>query len=179
MTDEQIIIDGIDVSGCEYYDKNKSSLTCTCEEYSCSECYNCYYKQLKAKEQSEARLVKQIQIIFVFINNHPEIFKGIYGGVDKIITEYAECKEQECEKLKKQNKMLSQNNSVQQWCDMYNQKDKECFNALLKLGYKQQALDEIEEYVKNQLDGFGNDAYNMDKSAINSIQSIINKAKEK
>lgn len=48
----------------------------------------------------------------------------------------------------------------------------------LNNNYKQ-SLDEIEKYIKNQLDEFGNDVYNMDKSAINSIQSIINKAKEK
>ena len=58
-------------------------------------------KQLKRKEKTEARLVKQIQIICDFINNRSEIFKGIYGGVDKIITEYAERKEKECEELKK------------------------------------------------------------------------------
>ena len=51
MTDKQIIIDGVDVSGCEYYDKNKLLLTCICEEYPCSECHNCNYKQLKRKEQ--------------------------------------------------------------------------------------------------------------------------------
>ena len=59
--DKQIIIDGVDVSGCEYYDKNKPSLTCTCEEYSCSECYNCYYKQLKRKEQECNKLYIQLK----------------------------------------------------------------------------------------------------------------------
>ena len=58
--------------------------------------------QLQRKAQSEAILVGQIQIICDFINNRPETFKGIYGGVDKIITEYASCKEQECETLASQ-----------------------------------------------------------------------------
>ena len=57
---KEIIIDGVDVSGCEYYDKNKPSLTCTCEEYSCSECYNCYYKQLKRKEQALDEIEKYL-----------------------------------------------------------------------------------------------------------------------
>lgn len=48
---KQIIIDGVDVSECEYYDKNKPLLTCVCEEYPCNECHNCYYKQFKRKEQ--------------------------------------------------------------------------------------------------------------------------------
>lgn len=47
-----------------------------------------------------------------------------------------------------------------------------------QLQAKEQTLDEIEKFIKNQLDEYGNDVYNMDKSAINSIQSIINKAKE-
>lgn len=36
------------------------------------------------------------------------------------------------------------------------------------------ALEEIEEYVKSQLDGFGNDVYAMNKVAINHILGIIN-----
>ena len=57
MTDKQIIIDGIDVSGCDCYCDGK----CLCEYneinrkiiryYSCNKFPNCYYKQLKAKEQ--------------------------------------------------------------------------------------------------------------------------------
>lgn len=41
-----------------------------------------------------------------------------------------------------------------------------------------QGLDEIEEFIKSQLDDFGNDVYSMDKSAINNIQDIINNVKE-
>ena len=87
-----IIIDGVDVSGCEYYDKNKPSLTCTCEEYSCSECYNCYYKQLKRKEQECEELKKQLQhenqklnnikkICNKFIPDHYKILLIINGGI--------------------------------------------------------------------------------------------------
>ena len=55
---KEIIINGVDVSGCEYYDKNRPSLTCTCEEYSCDECYNCYYKQL-AREKKECEELRK------------------------------------------------------------------------------------------------------------------------
>ena len=58
MTDKQIIIDGVDVSECEYY--NKDDKTCRevngnydtdiCEFDKC-ENSNCYFKQLKRKEQ--------------------------------------------------------------------------------------------------------------------------------
>lgn len=86
MTDKQIIIDGIDVSECVYYDKNKPLLTCTCEEYACSECHNCYYKQLK---RSEA----QCEGMFV---SHTDLEKKY------------KAKEQECEELKTENKKLKE-----------------------------------------------------------------------
>ena len=76
MTDKQIIIDSVDVSGCEYlqllnhYDietgteewkvcSNKRSKNCkwSC----CSDNRNCYYKQLKAKEQECERLKKKLK----------------------------------------------------------------------------------------------------------------------
>ena len=81
-----------------------------CEGIDCAWCNEkepCIYKianeledKLTAKEQSEEKLVKQIQTICDFINNRPETFKGVNGSVDKIITDYAERKEQECEELK-------------------------------------------------------------------------------
>ena len=58
MTDKQIIIDGVDVSSCKFY--NADDKTCReenskypidiCEFAKCEGC-NCYYKQLKRKEQ--------------------------------------------------------------------------------------------------------------------------------
>ena len=66
MTDKQIIIDGVDVSGCTLYEdnpKNRMWGTCDCmrsmvdqsgyDELAGAECkgYNCYYKQLKRKER--------------------------------------------------------------------------------------------------------------------------------
>ncbi len=100
---------------------------------------------------------------------------------------------EEIEKLKNQNEMLSKNNSVQQWCDMYNIKDKECFNALLKLGKYQQVIDEIEEFASKHC--ISTDDYNKIRNnkwayafskgyatarleLINPILDIINKSKE-
>ena len=67
MTDKQIIIDGGDVSGCEYYFDEK----CRCMDasimqdfYSCPQCNsnpNCYYKQLKRDEQRIVDLNKTIK----------------------------------------------------------------------------------------------------------------------
>ena len=50
MTDKEIIIDDVDVSGCKHYDPEqyfKCNISC-CH---CEENPNCYYKQLKRKEQ--------------------------------------------------------------------------------------------------------------------------------
>lgn len=52
MTDkEQIIIDGVDVSGCKYFNRfrnicHNKNLCCDCEKNQ-----GCYYKQLQRKEQ--------------------------------------------------------------------------------------------------------------------------------
>jgi predicted transcriptional regulator len=53
MTDKQIIIDDVDVSECEFY-KNTNWKNCYSRDYKESVCqsnHNCYYKQLKRKEQ--------------------------------------------------------------------------------------------------------------------------------
>jgi hypothetical protein len=51
MTDKEIIIDGVDVAGCKYFNRFRSichnkNLCCDCEKNQ-----DCYYKQLKRKEQ--------------------------------------------------------------------------------------------------------------------------------
>ena len=61
MTDKQIIIDGIDVSKCIYFQQEDDEYTCGAEEcngaiVACRACDNCYYKQLKHKEQECERL---------------------------------------------------------------------------------------------------------------------------
>lgn len=51
-------------------------------------------------------------------------------------------------------------------------------NFELKNTCYRKALEEIEKYLQTQLDGFGNDVYEMQKSAINNIRNIISRAKE-
>lgn len=61
MTDKQIIIDGVDVSGCKHFKIG----TCLADylltdmafsEAKCELCKDCYYKQLKCKEQECEKL---------------------------------------------------------------------------------------------------------------------------
>ena len=51
MTDKQIIIDGVDVSGCPYYIDSEGS--CSSHDCECIKCIHnvCFYKDYKAKEQ--------------------------------------------------------------------------------------------------------------------------------
>lgn len=54
MADKQIIIDGVDVSGCECYGPIQND--CVVDNCLCSENTNCYYKEL----QRELILKKEI-----------------------------------------------------------------------------------------------------------------------
>lgn len=88
MTDKQIIIDGVDVNGCEFYIGSKNlEFNCkqTPQSYFCKNQSNCYYKQLQREKQNsqEARdtSIKEF--------NRAEELKTLLQR-----------KEQECEKLK-------------------------------------------------------------------------------
>ena len=64
MTDKKIIIDGVDVSKCGYFNNiDKSYCEECCSEFGCAICNdrpNCYYKQLKRKEQECEELKREI-----------------------------------------------------------------------------------------------------------------------
>ena len=92
MTDKQIMIDGVDVSGCGWYTQGATRMICADWHISndCSKNPNCYYKQLKRAEQTVEECHKyQVQL------------------EDKL-----EAKEQECEKLKKQLTILDDEDVV-------------------------------------------------------------------
>lgn len=61
MIDKQII-DGVDVSGCSYGEIKEGIFKCSCEynvrsaSMFCKDNPNCYYKQLKRKEQKNEEL---------------------------------------------------------------------------------------------------------------------------
>ena len=65
MTDKQIIIDGVDVSGCECYNPNikMDCLLHPLQSDACKNNPNCYYKQLKrAENQCEDMFVKHTDL---------------------------------------------------------------------------------------------------------------------
>ena len=71
MTDKEIIIDGVDVSGCKYCLK-MTKYRCTIQrdiyKWLCEENPNCYYKLLKRKEQECEELKEKIKKKYSNIN---------------------------------------------------------------------------------------------------------------
>lgn len=70
MTDKQIIIDGVDVSGCDasqfnfdgcFYECKIKGFYNNCFYIDCEDNPNCYYKQLKRKEQECKELKKNVE----------------------------------------------------------------------------------------------------------------------
>ena len=66
MEMKEIIIDGVKVSECSYYSSENYPYTCEVWDNEC-EAQNCYYKQLKRKEQENAELKNQIRIAGIII----------------------------------------------------------------------------------------------------------------
>ena len=83
MTDKQIIIDGVDVSGCEFY--NKDDKTCRevngkydtdiCEFDKCKNS-DCNYKQLKRKEQECEKLKEGYLELTDIVSSYMDDFTG-------------------------------------------------------------------------------------------------------
>ena len=70
MTDKQIIIDGIDVSGCSYGEIEKDVFKCSCEynvrsaSMFCKDNPNCYYKLYKRKEQKLSKINEILEVYY-------------------------------------------------------------------------------------------------------------------
>lgn len=71
MTDKQVMIDGVDVSGCECYIPNieMNCILHPLQSDACKNNPNCYYKQFKAKEQ-ECEELKEINSTLLEYRRH-------------------------------------------------------------------------------------------------------------
>lgn len=104
MTDKQIIIDGVDVSGCRYlfddtsYKRSKTSCSITLKDCKYLD-NNCYYKQLKRKERECEELKK---IINEAKNSKLDLKSFLVG--EAVQNEY----EQQLHKLKVENNKLKE-----------------------------------------------------------------------
>ena len=100
MTDEQIIIDGVDVSGCEHLMQGIVPFGCMEDRKTCS-CMNnpnCLYKQLKRKEQECEKAKQNAQDTYDLWQALIESFNILQDEKIKL--------EQECERLKEENKEI-------------------------------------------------------------------------
>ena len=103
MTNKQVIIDGVDVNGCLFYQTNfeedydvKIKHYCSNWHISCESNNNsiCYYKQLARAEQENKRLLE-------IINANPLETVDIDSSFEiEKLKEQLQAKEQECEELK-------------------------------------------------------------------------------
>ena len=91
MTDKQIRIDGVDVSGCEFLIINNDRQLCRCiksdlfggiefvenaKNGSCKDNSNCYYKQLKRKEQECYKYKQALDEIERYLDAQQKYFDG-------------------------------------------------------------------------------------------------------
>ena len=148
MADKQIIIDGVDVSGCENLMQGIVPFGCMEDRKTCS-CMNnpnCLYKQLKRLEQ-ENNILKQSE-----------------DEAKEIIAEL----KAENKKLKKENKDLKI------YIESNKQQVEEAETLVMDNARLLQTLEEIKVYVNAQLDGFGNAVYGITKNQITTITNKIN-----
>ena len=63
MTDKQVIIDGVNVAGCEDYGyRGKAGYWCHNYDEPCTDYPNCYYKQLAREKQECEELKKECEV---------------------------------------------------------------------------------------------------------------------
>lgn len=172
MTDKEIIIDGVDVSGCFHY-KNQSCIAdylLTDLDFSNAKCAyspNCHFKQLQRKtqecEQKEKELLSNEKII------------------NKLMKEVDELK-QECEKLKNQvdedyNYYTTELKTLR---DIISNKEKRNAALFLMSNRYRKALEEIETVTKINCEEIcGRKFTNCKDTSCFSVNilDIINKAK--
>lgn len=170
MTDKQIIIDGVDVSGCEDYRYFNNAHYCDLHytRKLCEDLHNCYYKQLKRKEQecanNEIAHKKELEIFNQeCIDTQEQLMKAV----------------NELDQLKAENEILKEK--------LERQKDYMISYKLYTIEQKQklkQALDGVEEYALKQFcdncEEIGSTELisHCEYCEYNEIFNNINKAKE-
>jgi hypothetical protein len=102
MTDKEIIIDGVDVAGCKYFNRFRSichnkNLCCDCEKNQ-----DCYYKQLARKEQECEELKNEYWKLEQgndFLAEKNSRLKGCFAEIKEIAEPFCNaCQEFEPEK---------------------------------------------------------------------------------
>ena len=84
---KEIIIDGVDVSECEYYGSQNNCIVY--RNQLCNKFSNCYYKQLKCKEQELKNICEAFDIEYAI----DEETGNLIGRCNKLYKKEQECKE--------------------------------------------------------------------------------------
>ena len=151
MTDKQIIIDGVPVKDCCYFDYENDGYedSCYIHQNECS-AQNCYYKQLKRKEQECEELHSRTASIIYSLTGGRLSYSTytLEGCEDAYRDQLSIDVERATKELEEENETLKQE-----------------VNTL------KQALDEIEKYLNAQQKYFDGEDYH-------NLLDIINKAKE-
>ena len=103
MTDKQMIIDGVDVSGCPYYIDSKGS--CSSQDCECIKCIHnvCFYKDYKAKEQECKELKNERTVDFV---KQLAQLKAENDGLKTMLKDLSYENQKFCYQIKEQTKQL-------------------------------------------------------------------------
>ena len=114
MTDKQIIIDGVDISGCECYTPNikMDCLMYPLQSDACKNSPNCYYKQLKAKEQECEELKETIDD---FISDNSFLY-SYDGKQPSDLYELQECMQSSMNEFVKYKQTLDE---IEEFCIVY------------------------------------------------------------
>ena len=192
MTDKQIIVNGVDVSGCKYW-KGYCRIASLCDYpgHLCEVTSNCYYKQLKRKEQElQQAMDNYVQLDLQRVKEYNELV-DLYKEKEEEAKHYLEEAEKfknfltEIKEIVHKSVIGGARQQILQKiseCEVENEiQNKEFKNALNNFNndiqvlnnedrYKQ-ALTDIEKYVSQ------NCGYYIPYGAIEIIRDIINKAK--
>ena len=114
MDDKQMIYNGVDVSGCNYYKNNGKCRIPHYQQgikYTCCNCneWNCYYKQLKYKEQEYEELrqyhnkccKENVKKLKELLEKYNQVSRDFYNGkyCNKENCSLLKAKEQEYERI--------------------------------------------------------------------------------
>ena len=174
MTDKaQIIIDGVDVSGCAYFDyENEGTRECDAYSNEC-EANNCYYKQLARKTQECEELKKQLMQkseVDMFFNTPIEGWSNDPCGTCPHKAENEELKEEILTKNEKIKELrLSVSDLTNRLCYLNAEKS-------FRIVDLEQALDTVSEYIKDNCNSCQGIKYGgCEKCELKRIEDIISK----
>lgn len=157
MTDKQIIIDGVDVSGCPYYIDSDGS--CSSHDCECIKCIHneCFYKDYKCKEQecerleeanntltiTREKLLGDLCIVEESLEDYTEHYNRQSEEVDQLKSENEELKKEIINRNEKIEELrFSVSDLTNRLCDLNAEKS-------FRIVDLEQTLAEIKQYCTN------------------------------